>query len=285
MEDHDVEAFARSTRRKRQVRFAILGAIIASPFIYLGVTCKQKQDRIDARRAEREAALVLSDAERSELEATVARARATVAATRERWAQDTSPDALAAIQPGDAPCRIGLRAPTLEAADSYIKHGSIDVNYFGNVVYRTYPAGAAPGADTLASTARAIDEVAGKLAAGKADRRDRDRLARLDRYAVFVMAERQTAPLVTATSAGFGDYLPGELVGRSYVYSFRANAIVCAAALSVRSPDTIAIDFSYMQGNYLDHEYKKEQAAKAALDRDLDVRVRRALATQLRAVP
>lgn len=278
----EVEAFRRSTARRRNIKLGLLALVIASPFLYLGVQCRERHARIDKAEAEYRKSLELTDAEVAALKLRIGESRQQIAAARAAWASAVTPAALAALEPGEVHCRVSLHAPT-QAAESYIPHGSIDGNYFGAGSY-LYGAGAPIPDEALASAAATIEEAAARVAANKADRNDIRRVEDLPDTAIFIVADERSEPVVTTSATGIGSFLPGHIGGRAFVYDVFRKAIVCTADIDVRNSESIKFDFSYMEGNYLDEEIKMREAATTMLVRDLRTKVRQALAKELRDV-
>lgn len=283
----DIEAFERSTNRKRQVRMFILAAVIASPFLYLGWSCKQKRDRIAAREEAYERSIALSAADKDEMKRLVTERKQVFTAARAAWTQLVTREALAAITPGDAPCSYRFTAPTAQAADSYREHGSIDGNYFGNASAVQFAAGAPLVPRDLDADLRALAEAERLLATGEAKRPHLDALrpSRSVDKSVFIVVDRETAPVVMGGVGGVTSFVPGELAGTAYVFAYDPPRIACAGPIAARNGESFEFAFSYMEGNVLDEQMKADASARATLQRDLEIQVRRALATSLRAVP
>jgi hypothetical protein len=130
--------------------------------------------------------------------------------------------------------------------------------------------------ERLARDAATVDEIAKKLAAGTAKREDSDRLYKLESHVAFVVIDRQIEPLLTETGVDV-TYVPGEIHGRAYVFSAHRKTIVCAGKIdAVNSVENVLLKSQYggAQG-----------AARGILQRDLDVKLREALAASLRSVP
>jgi hypothetical protein len=119
-----------------------------------------------------------------------------------------------------------------------------------------------------------------ELAQGKADKNDLARVKRLERLMddfLFVVGE-QTEPVVLSDS-----YVPGQLTGYAYLYSWNAGRVVCFTSLAVQNREAIEIEYTAMVGNYVDEQMRKNDAARAVLQRDLSVQIRTAIAARLHA--
>ena len=282
-DDDAIAAFARAQKRKVRVRLGLIGAVVAAPFLYLGWRCHGINAAQEARREEYRKERELTDADRAALRAGLAEARQRLTAARAAWARAVAPEALAISEPGDARCDIRLVAPTAQAASSYTRYGSIDANYYGNVFFRRHPAGEPiPPLDIDADLA-GLTEIAAELDANKADRDDLDRVRRFDDTALFVVVDKEVPPVVLGVGEA-SSYMPGRLVGAAYVYSYSQQRITCAGDFEAENGASIEFDYSYMEDNVLDKDSKMREAARATLQRDLDVRVQQALVRSLRRV-
>jgi hypothetical protein len=280
----EVEAFRRSTARKRNIRLGLLGLVIASPFLYLGFRCHSENAKIEERREEYRKSLALSGSELASLKQGVDDERRRITAARAAWARAVAPEALAALEQSEQPCPVRFQAPTPTAAESYTRYASIDGNYFGSGTFRTFQTGEPIADATLAASAEILDEIAAHLAEDKADRRDRDRLYALPATATFVIVDERKEPVVTTSHGEVASFAAGVIGGRAFVYDVGQRAIICTCDIDVTNSLELKFDFSYMEDNPLDREARMLEAAKAVLARDLEMKIRQALARELRAV-
>lgn len=276
---NEVEAFERATRRSRTIKIALLLLVIGSPLIYVGYKNYAKRAQIEERREAYEQSIALTAADKAELAATIPRARKAIEDAGNRFVNVVTPTALDAIEDAGQPCPYRIMGPSMGAGESYIKHGSIDMNYFGNASYTLYAPGT-PIKPPIGGDLGTLEDVAKELATKTADKNDLDRVRRLERSLddfLFVVGEHKD-PVVLADS-----YLPGQLTGFAYLYSFEAGRIVCFTALAAQNRERIEIQYSAMVGNVLDEEMKKNEAARSVLQRDLEVQIRTAIAARLHA--
>jgi hypothetical protein len=276
---NEVEAFERATRRSRTIKIALLLLVIASPLIYVGYRNHAKRAQIEERHEAYERSIALTAADKTELEAAIPRARKAIVDAGNRFVNIVTPQALEAMEDSGQRCPYRITGPSMGAGESYIKYGSIDMNYFGNAGYTLYAPGT-PIKPPIAGDLGTLDDIAKKLATKTADKTDLDRVKRLERTMddfLFVVGE-QKDPVVLADT-----YLPGQLSGFAYLYSWDANRIVCFTALAVQNREAIEIQYSHMAGNYVDEEMKKNDAARSVLQRDLQVQIRTAIAARLHA--
>ena len=266
-EDPNIKAFTRSTTTKRWVMIGLLVAVIAAPFVYVGNTCRKKQARIDANQAAYREAQQLSEGERAQLDNAVAQARQTYATALQAWTTAVTKDALAAITPSAKPCEYRFDAPSAKAAESFVKYGSVDANYFGTGAFVSFSASEAVRDDQLRGTASAIEHIANLATRGNATRAHIDELRKLPTHVVFVVIDREVEPLAGTGTA----YTPGEVAGRSYVFSVAQKRLVCAGTVDVRNAPNMETS-------------PRDDEAKMMLFRDLEMQIRQALATGLRAI-
>jgi hypothetical protein len=278
----DIEGFARANRRRAKMYGVIGMAVFVIPLAWVFYDCHKKHQRIAERNAEYRKSLELTPEEREILKKRVTEVKARIAEQQDAWKKVVTHEALAALKPSESPCTMHkFEAPTVQAADSYVQYGSIDANYFGSYWVSRIRAGESFGVP-YASDLQAVQALEKKLVDGTADRNDQRSLD-LENVIPFMVVEKESAPLVTS-SGGLGGFIPGELAGRVYVYSAASHSITCVADIAVTNSESIRFNYSYMEGNYADKEYKMREAGKAQLERDLDVKLRQAIATQLRAV-
>jgi hypothetical protein len=276
---NEVEAFERATRRSRTIKIVLVFLVVCSPLIYLGYKNYAKRAEIQERRDAYAREIALTEADKTELTAAIPRARKSIVDAGNRFVNVVTPAALEALEDEGQPCPYHITGPSMGAGESYIKYGSIDMNYFGNASYRLYAPGAPivpPIDDDLAT----IDEIAKRFATKQADKNDLARVKRLERSMedfLFVVGE-QKAPTILSDS-----YIPGQLTGFAYLYSWSANRVVCFTSLAAQNREQIEIEYSAMVGNALDEQMKKNDAAKAVLERDLQVQIRTAIAARLHA--
>lgn len=280
--------FARSTRRRKRMVPIVVGAVAFTPFAYLGWRCHSTNAKNEAARrawdeeeAKREAAEeayrnrpLLPD-ELAELRALAPRAKADLEDLRARWREAVTPDALADAEPGAAACPVRLAAPTLDAAASYVEHGSIDVNYFGRLRFDIYKADAPIPEPDLREEFIERERIAARVAAGRTERPDLERLRNssglFDR--TFIVATEHSEPVAVDDS-----YFPGSVRGRGYIYR---DGMICAGTIDVVSSSAVKV--RYVQSS-IDLMHIPHDAAKATLARDLEVRIKRALASSMRAI-
>ncbi len=273
VEDPAIAAFARSAKSKRWLWFALLLCVIAAPFgivLYL-----QHEERIVPDRRVDRAEEPLAGQDRAELATGVAQVRATVVAARKSWPAAVAADALAKIVPGTQPCAAPFTAPTPAAADRFVRDGTADPKGFAASAFRAYGADQPLRDDDLAELAATVGAIDSRLEAGIAAPSDRVELASLPAYSTFLVIDRDVQPALTGTKPV--GYVPGEVTGRAFVFSVREARIVCTGAITARNPDPDA------PGSHLD-AVRTARDARDVLHRELEVGIRTALATSLRAV-
>lgn len=280
-QDPAVAAFGRATRVKRWTGFALIFLVIASPFIYVLYTRHQEQARIDERRRAAESPPPLAEAprlgeqERAELAGMVTQTRAMLAGARKGWEEAVAPAALARAVPGPRPCAHPFEAPPQQAADSFVRDGTVDSKVFGASAFQSHAAGQPVPDDQLAHASSLVDAVDRRLAAGVVGRFDREELARIDPYIAFLIIDREVQPELTGTGPK-ATYVPGEVIGRAYVYSVREAKIACAGAVAARNAAG-EDPASYLEA------VRAARDGRAVLHRELEVRIRQAFAAGLRS--
>lgn len=268
------------------VRFGIIGLMIL-PFAWYGL-----QLWLRAREAEAEKnAAKLSAAESAEANELIMQADRVLAEAAAGFRSAMTPEAMNQLlerTPIDgAPCPYPLRPPTPGAAQSYIMHGSIDGNYFGSIYYTLRKAGEPIGdSRELASREFTLNSIGEKLKSGRAEKHDLRELRELIRMrgtSIIVIAQTQIESFVSSAGPGI-TYKPARITGAAYLYSFAQKRIACAGPLFAENSPQLDFRFSHMKDNYLDETSKRSQSAQKALQRDLEVQIRRALAESLHAV-
>ncbi len=283
--EQELAAIKRKDRRRRLIGKLIILALFSAPIAL--VTHRLISNHLADQEYEekRQEWLRLKDHEVDELRRLIDRGRKDLRAARNRWVEQVQPAALEELAPGEARCSHSLRGPTPGAARSYIQHGSIDGNYFGNVSYRLVAPGQPIPPSGIDYDLAALDKAAAKLDAGTADRytlrsvRDRGRLSE-----ELIVVGTQTRPFVSMGAAGItSSYTSGRIQGRAYLYSHRTG-VRCVADLDVKNSSSVQFSYSHMQGNFMDQEVKARQAAQSTLDSDLRVNLMWAITAGLRQV-
>jgi hypothetical protein len=287
----EFEAQLRSKRRRLAALVVVGLCVVLSPFFvifYRSVSAGLAHKEFERKYEE---AHRLTDAEKRELDAGLATAAAALEKRERTWADRTYASALGDVEPGGGRCHLAPSAPTITAADSYVKYGSIDLYYMGSARYRTVPGGASLGPSSELRSARGkLDDVRTRVATGKADRDDLERVRGLisgryfeDLQETVVVSTRYKAP---SPYGGPGGYEGGELAGRAYLYDHDAERIVCVGDIDAESSESVGVQ--YMTQGYGaglgEYDPARTTALKGALERDMEMQIRRAIASELRAV-
>ena len=271
---NEIEGFERATRRARRVKFGLLGALLAAPLVYVGYLNCSTRARIDERREARRKSEALSERDIAALRELIPSTRAAIEKAKQDFAERVTPEAMAAVATSTRPCPHRIVPPTEAAATSYIRHNSIDANYFGNTTYTTVQRDQPiPPTARLESSLETLRWAAEKLAENKATRtqlatvREIARDPGIELWLVVEQAEQARADELTFT--------PGRITGTAYVYSYRSKRIECVGSVTAKSSETV--EFTYrVTGD-------KKLAAEAMLQRDLEMRTRMAIPSSLRA--
>lgn len=268
-EDPNIKAFTSSTKTKRYIMFGLLALVIASPFIYVLNAQRQKRREIEERRDNWQAqpGPSISDADQATLDKLAPAAQKSVAAAQQAWATVTAPDALAAIKPGTAPCPYKFAAPSAGEAEKFVKFGSTDAAYFTTGAFVSAKAGEPVPDLVLANAARTANGIAARTASKTASSHDVKLLKDLPTHAVFLIVDKELEPLPEQGTT----FKPGAVIGRAYAFSIADQKIVCAAAIDVKSTPALQTP-------------PQDDQAKQMLFRDLELQLRQAIASGLRAI-
>lgn len=269
-EDEDLKALVRARKRRQwTLRLVIVGFFVAFfGMIAWNVSAPWRRHRARLLTSDEEQRLLV------ELDATEKR----LLEQEHQWEEAASPERVAALAPGDAPCPLALVAPTSSAADSYVQYGSIDGNFFGNTSYSEVERGASLGkCGSCAWRREEVDKVRARLQEHELERGE---LRWAERHRggvigndVFLFVAERVDPQPMGTS-----FSPGRVVGRAVIYSFDQGRFVCAADIDARNAASVMSRSSYLEGNFPDQQPKAGQSMRAALDRDLRVQVMKAIA-------
>lgn len=270
-EDPDVVAFGRSARLKRWSKLTLLVLVLASPFIYLLHKDLKSSDHHAAESSTPPPPVQVSDEERAEVEATAGQLRTKLAAARASWAKAVAPETLAALPIGSEPCAFPFPAPDPHGVEKFIREGTVDA--LRAATFASYSTNGPILDDQLAEMARIVDSVGARVAANRIGPQDRKRLAELAPSLVFIIIDHEVEPVVTSTAPQIA-FTPGEVAGRGYVFSVDSGQIVCVANIDARNA---------VPSTDLDRVRRKPEASDM-LHRELEVRIRQALATGLRRV-
>lgn len=205
------------------------------------------------------------------------------------WKAVAKRELLEAMSFEDDDCIFELPAPQMGAGDSYVKHGSIDGNYFGR--WSLCRVGKNEDVARCGGNSWELSRLAEErtqLEAGERDKRD---LARVERQlrrrerdqTVVLLVEEQSEPFASSGLAGDFSFTPGSISGRAYLH-VDGEGFVCGGLVAARNSGEIDVTFSYMRDNFLDENQKGQQAVKGALLRDLEVQLRVAVSQGLRGL-
>lgn len=265
---------AAELRRKRLRLGAIIGFIAfacTAPILYAGYRSARESMW---RRAEQKK-LELTEQEEHELAGSIQAAQASLSARDEKWADATAMSALAGIGPGARWCPTAPSAPARTAGDSY--------EYFAGAGYTVRDKEDAPGGDPEAASVR---QRLARLSTEKKAKRDDLDFVRSVLSGSYFVGKRTVVVIAddrhTATVVGAGltlSYAGGTLTGRAYQYDHAKQKVVCAGDIDVRNSSEV--DIHYLGRGYGD-ESAQRTALERALERDLALEARRAIAEELR---
>jgi hypothetical protein len=265
-----LSSFARK-RRTMAVLVGIVALACTSPALVCSYHLVDNQRQAARWRQAQE----LTPSERAEIAELLPRARAAIDESAAAWRAATADAALSRLQASTRACPYAYSAPTETAAASYVRYASIDGNYFG-AGYTTSTAGAPRSSSSL----QAADDLLTPARVGSMSRHDLQSLRGVADGTYFTREVLVVADESSAARMDGDSYLSGRVLGRAYVYDFHQRAIVCVADLDAQSSEHL--DFEYWSTGSM-NDFERTQAANAALARDLEVQVRRAIAEGLRA--
>ncbi|HLL23092.1 MAG TPA: hypothetical protein VK427_13220 [Kofleriaceae bacterium] len=257
-EDPNIAAFRRSTMIRRWIMFGLLAIVLASPVLYVLYTQHQQHKRAEALYA----ASVSPEPMAAKHRPAIERAKASYAAARSAWPAATERSVLAALQPSERPCEYAFTAPSEEAKVRFVLYGDGSDASFQRSAFVSYTHAGPIGDQRLAQAARRIsllERVGGRDAP--------EVLRALPTHVVFLVIDREIEP-----APGEGTtYTPGEVAGRAYVFSVATRAVVCAGTVAVKNAPGLAPP-------------PQDSRARDFLFRDLEIRLREAIAANLRAI-
>jgi hypothetical protein len=254
--------------RKRRKRLAlVLGALVLVPVGFFVVSDVRLMLARDAAR--------LTDAQRAELAGLLEARQRQASARVEQWnaALGLSTD----LKTSAEPCPVPLPAPSPVAAASYVKFGT-RLSAFGDwalcLLRPEQP-------DACVQTWQASEEDAtlrARLEAGDVFTWDLDAARQAKPVAepprVLVRVEAETPFKLREAVVGQLSYNPGALAGRAYLFLPAEGRFVCGATVAAQSSKNVETEFDDLGKP---SQERREEEARAALRRDLEVRVRLAL--------
>jgi hypothetical protein len=280
--DEMLAATRKNAARRRlwtQIAFALFATCAVGTCAYPFARAAYEDHAQKARLKAEELAKRLDPSMKSRAQETIAEARAALRTRSAAFAAATTKEALDAIAPGRAPCPVRLSAPRMGAGDSYTTYGSIDGNYFGGwSVHRIDHDPFDPSARDLAR----LDEFAAALDKGTGTKDQLRAAADAQRGTsrdVLFRTLAEHAP-IAAGGGPTSDYVGGMIIGRAYVYDEGLAKVVCAGSVVAQNSSSLKIEYTRYGVLDTTSEYS---ALRGALERDLDVQLRTAIAERLRA--
>lgn len=281
-------ALRRSARRRMTIVIGVIALVVAYPFFKIFQRWHQVdeanergEEQLRRERAEREAYAnrPLTAPETDRLQHVAPALRDTISKFEAEWRGATSRDSLARVVALSAPCPVHVSSPTFEAGDSYVRSGGRVALEFSRVQL-----GGAPLAPDFAAMIATGDAIAKHVASGVLSRKDLEAAEQL--YApsdtVKFLVTIEDKPAIAHDD---GTYVSGLVVGTAYIYDLKLGAILCAGRIQVENSP--GIQFNVRSNSALpagglpgDDSIESEQRA---LERDLAVRVQRAIAAAVRA--
>jgi hypothetical protein len=194
------------------------------------------------------------------------------------WETLTATNVLAKTKAGSEPCPFAISPPPKAAADAFIETGANDPRDFTSSDFMGYLAkDEVIPAEALYDYERNLKQVIGQLDNGTATARTKERWAAIREPFTFVVIDREDEPDITDMTSKPIEFKPGRVVGRAYMFSLGDAKLVCTGEIDVKS-SVPAAAATYLGG------VSSESAASKVLHRELEVRIRQALAANLKAV-
>jgi hypothetical protein len=291
--DPHAKAFRRATIIKRVWMFAGLIAVLGIPFWWLFWSRHKENEKRERWRRESEErsyvpptpaapptppADLLPAAEQAELATQAKALQVKLGETLASWSELTAKDALAKIKPSSTPCPFAITPPPKKAADGFILTGDNDPRDFTSSDFMGYLAkDGVIAADGLDGYELNLKQVLAQLEKGTATARTKERWSVIAAPFTFVVIDREVEPEITDMTSAPIQFKPGRVAGRAYMVSLRDAKIICTGTIDAKSstPEAAA---AYLDGA------RSESAASKILHRELEVRIREGLATNLKAV-
>jgi hypothetical protein len=279
--DEDLLRMQRAERRRKIGMRIFLTALVVIPFAWMLSPW--------IRHWQREREEQLTEVEKKQYLDALTQLEKVLREEDAAWKAVAKRELLEAMQFEGGDCRYTLDPPQMGAGDSYVQYGSIDGNYFGR--WSLCRVGenedvARCGGNSWALSQ--LNEERAQVEAGERDKRDLHRVEnqlrqRTRDQTVVLLVEESTDPFVTPGLAGDFTYAAGTVAGRAYLH-VDGEGFVCGAFVEAKNSKEIDVRYSYMKDNFLDKSAKSGEAARAALMRDLDVELRKAVAGNLQAL-
>ncbi len=267
--------FLRAQRTKRYMRFAALALVIFLPFGIVLYMRHEKRAKMEAYRARYEQPVAkvepLAAADRAAIEKLLRALRPQLIASLAKWPEVVDPATLGAIQPGTAPCPHVITAPAKAIAERYVREERVDPSFASSDFYGYLADKPVPN-EVVDRWLRSLQLVEKHLAENTATRYDRETLEGIKSFITFVVIDKEVKAEIERGGSAI-TYTPGQVLARGFVFSLEDAKIVCAAALDARNTPPES-------SPYLDALGKDP----ALLHREMEIRIREALASGLRAL-
>lgn len=282
MANEDLDAAIRDLQRqRRRGRWRLYGIIVLVALSPLMLLAHNQYKNRQYRRSQ-----LLDAAGARELRDLLGPMRENAAACRAAWERQTKREAMAALRiDREFACSVQLTAPTDQAAESYIRYRSIDGNYFGSWPLRVIGADAEVGGDDGCTSEGYMTDLAQRLDSGEVNKWELEEARRKltpRRHSVLLLATKQVPAQYVDTGSVVGaGYISGLVQGRALVYSYADRSFVCGGDVEVENSPKVDVRFLYSPGM---RELEKELATKEALKRDMEVQLRRRIASGLSVV-
>lgn len=266
-ESEDIFLAERKRRTRLAVGIAVLVLVPVGFFVVSDVRLILAKNEARLNEAQRAELARLLDARQRQAQARV-----------EQWNVAAQREVVAALALGEAPCPVSLATPTPLSAAAYVKFGTRD-SVFGDWALCFLRPEAK--ADACAQTWAATEDEAklrGRLEAYEVftwDLEAAKAAAPVSEPArVLVLVETETPFKIREALVGKLSYVPAQLGGRAFLWIPAEGRFVCGAAVTAQNSKSVETEWDDLGKP---SQQRTEEEARAALRRDLEVRVRLAL--------
>lgn len=267
----DPSAFLLAERRRRRRLALIIAALVLVPVGFLVAS--------DLRLMLLRREALLGAEQRSELTRLLDAREAAARARVERWNAASQREALAALTFADAPCPLSLPAPTPVSAATYVKFGTRDSAFGAWPLCILRPDARSEACAQAYAAPEEVVELRARLREGDVYTWDLEAAQSAappeEPSRVVLLVETEMPFKLREAIVGRLSFVPGALAGRAFLFVPAEGRFVCGAAVSAQNSQKVETEFDELGGK--PSRLRTDEEARAALQRDLEVRVRLAL--------
>lgn len=269
--DPEHSAFVLAERRRRRRLALVVSAAVLMPLGFLVVS-----DLL--LMLERRAALLTAE-QRAELLRLLDAREAGARQRAEQWNAASRREALAGLSFAGAPCPLSPPAPTPVSAATWVKFGTRDSAFGAWSLCFLRPDAASDACAQPYAAPEDEVKLRARLAAGEVYTWDLEAAKAappLDEPPRVVLVVETEMPFkLKEAIVGQLSFVPGALAGRAFLFAPSEGRFVCGASVAAQSSQKVETEFDELGGK--PSRVRTDEEARAALRRDLEVRVRLAL--------